>query len=221
LHIEVHTVCHDDYFRDVSAAEFLPTRSGLTALRAAARECRGCELYKRATQTVFGAGARRADIMLVGEQPGDREDIEGKPFVGPAGHLLDRALLDAGIDKNAVYVTNAVKHFKWVQRGKRRLHDRPRAGEVHACHPWLEAEMAAVAPKIVICLGATAALAVLGTRASIASLRGRPHMLDGHLRCFVTSHPSAILRAPSAEERARALRRFTADLRAAALPIGL
>lgn len=145
-----------------SAAPFVPQSTSLKALKGAAQGCRGCDLYKRATQVVFGAGPKRARVMFVGEQPGDQEDRQGEPFVGPAGALLDKALADAGIPRDQVYVTNAVKHFKWEPRGKRRIHKKPRASEVNACRPWLEAELRAVRPEIVVCLGATAAQSLLG-----------------------------------------------------------
>lgn len=196
-----------------SAAEFVPDARSLAALRSAARGCRGCELWRDATQTVFGRGGRRADLMLVGEQPGDREDLEGKPFVGPAGRLLERALGDAGIDSGEIYLTNAVKHFKWKPRGKRRLHDTPRAGEVSACRPWLEAEIEAVTPSGLIALGATAARAIFGSSVRVTRDRGR--LLESPFAPFaaVTVHPSAILRSRDAAEREEGLEGLTEDLR--------
>jgi uracil-DNA glycosylase family protein len=177
-----------------SAAEFLPPRKTLPALRRAAEGRRGCELWKDATQTVFGTGAKDAELMLVGEQPGDREDLEGEPFVGPAGSVLERALERADIDPAAVYVTNAVKHFKWKPRGKRRLHQTPHAGEVEACKPWLEAEAKAVSPQAVLALGATAARTVFGP--SIRVTRDHGCLLETPLAPIgaVTIHPSAVPR---------------------------
>src|SRR5688500_3213028 len=157
-----------------TAAAFLPGRRNLTALRAAARECEGCPLYANATQTVFGAGPAKARVVLIGEQPGDAEDEQGLPFVGPAGKLLDRVLDEVGIDRDDVYVTNAVKHFKWTPRGKRRLHAKPNSREIQACHPWLQAELQAIKPPIVVALGATAAQALLGKAFRITRQRGRP-----------------------------------------------
>src|SRR5687768_12441095 len=156
-----------------TAAPFVPKTTSLKVLGAAAHECRGCDLYKTATQVVFGAGPRAARVMFVGEQPGDQEDRQGAPFVGPAGAMLDKALADAGIPRDQVYVTNAVKHFKWEPRGKRRIHKKPRASEIKACRPWLEAELRAVNPAILVCLGATAAQAVLGSQFKLMQQRGR------------------------------------------------
>ena len=194
-----------------SAAAFLPDRLTLTALRDAARACTACPLHLTATQTVFGEGLKRADVMLVGEQPGDREDLEGRPFVGPAGRLLDEALLEAGIDRDAAYVTNVVKHFKFEPRGKRRIHQKPNWNEIGACRPWLDAELAVVSPTALVCLGATAAQALLGRQFRVTRERGR--MLDSELAPLVlaTVHPSSILRAP-AEERDRERALFVADL---------
>jgi uracil-DNA glycosylase family protein len=195
------------------ARRFIPPRPTLAALRKAAESCTGCDLYKHARQTVFGAGPATARVMLVGEQPGDVEDREGLPFVGPAGRLLDRALVDAGIDRKLVYVTNAVKHFKWVQRGKRRLHSKPGAREIQACHPWLEAEIAALQPAVIVALGATAAKALLGNAFRVSRQRGEfvasnlaPHVL-------ATVHPSSLLRAPDPATREAEYARFVADLR--------
>ncbi|HZS38557.1 MAG TPA: UdgX family uracil-DNA binding protein [Polyangia bacterium] len=186
----------------------------LKQLRDAAATCRACELYKRGTQTVFGAGAARAQVMLIGEQPGNEEDLAGEPFVGPAGRLLDRALVEAGIDRKQVYVTNAVKHFKWVARGKRRIHDKPNAREIAACRPWLDGEFAAVRPKVVVCLGATAAQALLGRDFRVTKRRGE--RIEGTRFAkwvIATVHPSAILRAPDDQTRRRELARFIDDLR--------
>jgi uracil-DNA glycosylase family protein len=195
-----------------SAAEFLPEKLTLKALEEAARGCRGCELYKDATQTVFGEGRPSARLMLVGEQPGDQEDKEGEPFVGPAGRLLDRALGEAGIDRSKAYVTNAVKHFKWKPRGKRRLHQTPRAGEIEACKPWLQAEVQAVEPEAVLAMGATAARSLFGPKVKVTKDRGRP--LESPLApvAAVTIHPSAILRLREHDEREAEFAGFVADL---------
>jgi DNA polymerase len=194
----------------------LPEPLTLEALRQAAAECRACDLWQRATQTVFGEGDGSARVMLVGEQPGDREDVEGRPFVGPAGGILDRALREAGLDRAGVYVTNAVKHFKWVPRGKRRLHQRPDSAEVAACRPWLEAEVRTVGPRLLVCLGATAVQAVLGP--SVRVLRDRGRFLPSPLgvTAMPTVHPSSILRAPDSTAREEAYASFVADLRRAA-----
>ncbi|HYG96833.1 MAG TPA: UdgX family uracil-DNA binding protein [Solirubrobacterales bacterium] len=199
-----------------SAADFLPPRRSLKALEQGAEGCRGCELYKDATQVVFGRGRKSAELMLVGEQPGDKEDLEGEPFVGPAGRLLDRALEEAGIDRSAAYVTNAVKHFKWKPRGNRRLHQTPRAGEIEACKPWLQAEVEAVEPQAVLAMGATAARSLFGTKVKVTKDRGRP--LDSPLApvAAVTIHPSAILRLRDHDEREAELAAFVADLEAVA-----
>jgi uracil-DNA glycosylase family protein len=197
-----------------SAAEFLPEKRNLTALRKAAASCRGCELWRDATQTVFGEGPRRASLMLVGEQPGDREDREGKPFVGPAGRLLDRALEEAGIDRSLVYTTNAVKHFKWRPRGKRRLHQTPRAGEIEACKPWLETEIEAVRPDALVALGSTAAKAVFGSKVRV--MRDRGKLLESPYAevATVTVHPSSVLRVPEDEQRKVARAELIEDLAA-------
>jgi uracil-DNA glycosylase family protein len=204
-----------------SAADFVPSRHTLPTLRKAAAGCRGCELWEDATQTVFGEGTRRAELVLVGEQPGDKEDLAGEPFVGPAGRQLDEVLERAGIDRGAVYLTNAVKHFKWRPRGKRRLHQTPRAGEVEACRPWLEAEIDAVSPRAVVALGGTAAKALFGSKVRVMRDRGR--QLDTPLAPVgaVTIHPSAILRLRDHDEREEARAAMVADLVAvaeAALP---
>lgn len=200
-----------------TAAQYLPQGRNLDSLREAARGCRGCPLYARATQTVFGEGAARARLMLVGEQPGDREDQEGHPFVGPAGLLLDRCLEEAGIDRGEVYVTNAVKHFKWEPRGKRRIHKKPSTREIAACRPWLDAEMEAVEPELVVCLGATAAQALLGRAFRVTQERGRVMERAGLPLVLATVHPSSILRAPDEEWRHEARAAFVEDLRAAAV----
>ena len=188
----------------------------LTALRAEAADCRACPLWKDATQTVFGEGPARARLMLVGEQPGDKEDLAGKPFVGPAGNMLDRALEEAGIDRKQVYVTNAVKHFKFVPRGKIRLHQKPSTPEIKACRPWYERELAAVQPELVVAMGATAVQCVLGKSTPINKIRGKPVTLDHTTQVLVTVHPSYLLRLPDEDARAREYRRFVDDLRFAA-----
>ena len=188
----------------------------MRALNAAAHECRGCDLYKTATQVVFGAGPRAARVMFVGEQPGDQEDRQGEPFVGPAGAMLDKALADAGIPRDQVYVTNAVKHFKWEPRGKRRIHKKPRASEVKACRPWLEAELRAVKPAVVVCLGATAAQSLLGASFKLMQQRGRVVSSASAQRIVATIHPSAVLRAPDPEGRKAAYQMLVADLKVAA-----
>lgn len=186
-----------------TAASFLPERRSLTALRRAAAGCTACPLYRNATQTVFGAGAAKARLMFVGETPGDREDMEGKPFVGPAGKLLDEALEAAGIGRRDVYVTNAVKHFKWEPQGKRRLHKKPNAAEEHACRPWLDAEIDTVQPTVILCLGATAAQALLGKKFRITTSRGEVVSSPQCEQTIATYHPSAVLRAPDHDARER------------------
>ena len=195
------------------AAKYVPSGATLPQLREAAQKCKGCELYRNATQAVLGEGPSSARILMVGEQPGDKEDVAGKPFVGPAGALLDRALADAGIDRSDVYVTNAVKHFKWARdrRTTRRLHKTPTAGEVRSCRPWLLAELSLVKPKAILCLGATAAKAVFGPTFSVMKERGKPLASELVPMAFATVHPSAVLRAPSGE-RAVAERRFFRDI---------
>ena len=195
-----------------SAADFLPSRMTLPALRDAVHGCRGCPLYKNASQAVFGEGTRSVAVMLVGEQPGDQEDRAGRPFVGPAGKLLDRALEEAGIDRRATYVTNAVKHFKWEPRGKRRIHAKPSWSEVAACRPWLEAELAVVKPTALVLLGAVAAQGLLGKQFRVTRQRGE--LVDSPLAPYVTAtiHPSAILRGEPAD-RERELARLVDDLR--------
>jgi uracil-DNA glycosylase len=194
----------------------LPPHSALGSLRAAAAVCRRCELWRRGTQTVFGDGAGPARLMLVGEQPGNDEDLAGRPFVGPAGKLLDRALAEAGIDRSKVYVTNAVKHFKWEARGKRRIHAKPSPAEIAACLPWLEAELDVVKPEIIACLGATAAQALLGRQFRVTRQRGKLLPFRPSLRVVATVHPSSVLRAPDDQARALAFDQLVADLRTVA-----
>jgi uracil-DNA glycosylase len=203
-----------------SAADFLPERRTLAALARAAEDCRGCDLYRNATQTVFGEGRAGAQIMLVGEQPGDREDVEGHPFVGPAGRLLDTALEQAGIDRADVYVTNVVKHFRFEARGKRRIHRKPSAEQIRACRPWLEAELDAVAPQIVVCLGATAAQALLGRSFKLTEHRGELLEWDRDPLIAATVHPSSILRSPDERTRHEQTEAFVRDLRSAAAALG-
>jgi uracil-DNA glycosylase family protein len=198
-----------------NALQLIPDAPTLPRVREAARDCRACDLWKHATQTVFGEGARRAELMLVGEQPGDAEDLAGHPFVGPAGKLLDRALAEAGIDRAAIYVTNVVKHFKWEPRGKRRIHKRPNAGETAACRPWLETEIALVKPRVIVCLGATAAHAIMGRTVRVTVARGVAMPSPLAAAVMATVHPSSLLRAPDAETRRREYGRFIDDLRAA------
>ena len=188
-----------------SAAEYLPDSKSLTALREAAAGCRACPLWRTGTQTVFGEGARAADVMLVGEQPGDKEDVAGRPFVGPAGKLLDEALEEAGIDRTRAYVTNVVKHFKWQARGKRRIHAKPAWAEVAACRPWLDAELDVVKPKVLVCLGATAAQALLGRQFRVTRERGQPVDSDLATNVIATIHPSAVLRADDRDQEFRGL----------------
>jgi DNA polymerase len=202
--------------RKKSVPERLPDRPTLASVREASKDCQACDLYKRGTQTVFGEGARSAALMFVGEQPGDQEDLAGHPFVGPAGKLLDRALAEAGIDRSTVYVTNVVKHFKWEPRGKRRIHKKPNAGEITACRPWLDTEIALVKPRAIVCLGATAAQALLGKQFKVTAHRGE--FVPSSLAPLVlaTVHPSSLLRAPDEETRRRETKRFVDDLRAVA-----
>jgi uracil-DNA glycosylase len=196
-----------------SAEDFLPHADTLAAARRAAARCRGCALWRAATQTVFGEGPRSAALMLVGETPGDQEDLAGRPFVGPAGRLLDSALAAAGIDRSATYITNAVKHFKWEPRGKRRLHRRPDMGEIAACRPWIEMEIALVRPRVLVCLGATAGLALLGRDFRVTRDRGR--FISSHWAPHVTAtiHPSALLRLRDSLERRAGVQRFVEDLK--------
>ena len=191
----------------------VPEQPSLPKLRAAAAECRACPLWQTGTQVVFGEGAARAEVVFVGEQPGDQEDKAGKPFVGPAGRLLDEALDLAGIDRSAAYVTNAVKHFKWEARGKRRIHAKPNWSEITACNPWLQAELAVVKPKVLVCLGATAAQALLGKQFRVTKQRGTWVESELAERVTATIHPSAILRQRTDEERRSEMEKFVADLR--------
>lgn len=208
---------------DRSAAPFVPPTTSIRTLSAAAHECRGCDLYKTATQVVFGGGPKNARVMLVGEQPGDQEDRQGEPFVGPAGAMLDRALEDAGIPRRDVYLTNAVKHFKWEPRGKRRIHKKPRLSEIKACRPWLEAELRAIKPQIVVLLGATAAQSIMGPQFKLMQNRGRLLETPGPVgsglpvaRVVATIHPSAVLRAPDSERRRAAYESLVANLKVVA-----
>jgi uracil-DNA glycosylase len=196
-----------------SVPDLIPDRPTLPSVRNAAKDCQACDLYKLGTQTVFGEGARSAELMLVGEQPGDQEDLTGHPFVGPAGKLLDKALAQAGIDRAKVYVTNVVKHFKWEPRGKRRIHKKPSASEIAACRPWLDTEIQLVKPRAVVCLGATAAQALLGKQFKVTAHRGT--FISSSLAPLVmaTVHPSSILRERDDEARHREQERFVDDLR--------
>jgi DNA polymerase len=198
-----------------SAADFLPQRMSLTALREAAAGCRGCHLWQVGTQTVFGEGARDAEVMFVGEQPGDQEDRAGKPFVGPAGRLFDDALEEAGIDRSVTYVTNAVKHFKWQARGKRRIHQKPNWAEMTACRPWLEAELAVVDPRVLVLLGATAAQSLLGRQFRVTQWRGQLVESDLAEKVTATVHPASILRGEPSEREAN-FAAFVKDLRVVA-----
>ena len=200
------------------ALQLIPPRASVKSLAEAASDCRACDLYKNATQTVFGEGLSSAEVMMVGEQPGDKEDLAGKPFVGPAGQLLDKALEEAGIDRKLVYITNAVKHFKWEPRGKVRIHKKPNGKEIAACRPWLDAEIIAIRPKVIVAMGATAAQALLGREFRVTQHHGDmideaepyPHELTA------TVHPSSILRAPDEESRHREMEQFVKDLRGVA-----
>ena len=200
---------------DETAAPLVPPRPTLSKLREAAAGCRACPLWKTGTQTVFGEGVAKADVMFVGEQPGDQEDKEGRPFVGPAGKLFDRVLEEAGIDRSVTYVTNAVKHFKWEARGKRRIHQKPNWSEIAACRPWLDAELDVVKPRVLVPMGATAAQALLGRQFRVTRDRGRPVESDLAPVVIATIHPSAILRAQD-EDREREYRALVEDLRTVA-----
>jgi uracil-DNA glycosylase len=208
---KVPTRKNDEYARPATP----PDSSSLSTVREAAKDCTACHLYKRATQTVFGDGPKSAQIVLVGEQPGDYEDVAGKPFVGPAGKIMDRALKEAGIDRQEVYVTNAVKHFKWEPRGKRRIHKKPNSREIAACRPWLEAELRIVRPRLVVALGSTAGQAIFGPSFRVTRQRGK--LLSSKLapRVVATVHPSSLLRQPDEESRRREYKNFVADLRVA------
>ena len=197
----------------MSAEPLVPPRPSIPKLRSAAAECTACDLWKTGTQTVFGEGKQSSTVMFIGEQPGDKEDLSGKPFVGPAGGLLDKALVEAGIDRSKVYVTNVVKHFKWEPRGKRRIHKKPNAVEIQACRPWLDAEIRVIKPRAIICLGSTAAQAVIGPKFKVSIQRGE--FVKSDLAEFVTAtvHPSSILRAPTDEARHAETARFIDDLK--------
>ena len=195
-----------------SAAVFVPEKLTYAALKQAADGCEGCELYKYATQTVFGEGKISSRCMFVGEQPGDEEDLVGRPFIGPAGRLLDKALLEAGIERSAVYLTNVVKHFKWKPKGKRRLHQKPKAGEIRACEPWLRSELELIRPTILVCLGATAAQTLLGKGFKVTESRGEWLETDLAAKVMATVHPSSILRAPDSAARQEQYRHFLSDL---------
>lgn len=200
----------------MSAAPFLPARMSLKSLREAACNCQGCPLYKNATQTVFGEGRISARVILVGEQPGNDEDLQGKPFVGPAGRVLNDGLAEAGIERKDAYVTNVVKHFKWEPQGKRRLHKKPSSREIAACMPWLDKEIELIEPRVLVCLGATAAQALLGRDFKVSTRRGQlvPNQFAPH--ALATVHPSSILRQPTSADRHREMERFIADLKVAA-----
>ena len=206
------TLRRTDTSEITTAAPLVPPRPTLPKLRAVAAECKACDLWRTGTQTVFGEGLPKATVMFIGEQPGDREDLEGRPFVGPAGALLDKALEEAGIDRAQVYITNVVKHFKWEPRGKRRIHKKPNAIEITACRPWLEAELRVVKPRVIVCLGSTAAQAVIDPKFKVSIQRGT--FVTSPLAEFVTAtvHPSSILRAPSDEARRTERARFVEDL---------
>jgi uracil-DNA glycosylase len=203
-----------DRLKESSASDLIGGRTSLDELQRSARNCKACDLWKNATQTVFGEGQPKATIMFVGEQPGDQEDLAGHPFVGPAGRVLDEALREAGIEREQVYVTNVVKHFKWspAERGKRRIHKKPRYSEINACRPWLNAELRTVRPRVLVCLGATAAQALLGKEFSVSRQRGE--LVDSPLAPYVvaTVHPSSILRAPDSEARRLQMRQFVSDI---------
>jgi len=196
-----------------TAAPLVPSRPTLNKLRIAAAGCQACDLWRTGTQTVFGEGKSTSTVMFVGEQPGNAEDLQGRPFVGPAGNLLDKALDEAGIDRSKVYVTNVVKHFKWEPRGKKRIHKKPNAPEITACRPWLQAEIDAVKPRVIICLGSTAAQAIIGPKFRVSTQRAT--FVESPLAPFVTAtvHPSSILRAPSDDQRRAEMARFIADLK--------
>ncbi|PKN30707.1 MAG: uracil-DNA glycosylase [Deltaproteobacteria bacterium HGW-Deltaproteobacteria-21] len=196
-----------------SAKPFVPEGADLAKLRKAVQGCRGCELYRNATQAVFGEGPEKARIVMAGEKPGDREDIEGKPFVGPAGKMLHKAMLEAGIDPEEVYITNAVKHFKFEKRGAKRLHKKPSGPEIAACRPWLDAELDLIKPSIIVCLGATAARTLMGKEARVTKIRGELLKHEAARYITATIHPSALLRMPEEERRHEEYRLFVEDLR--------
>ena len=207
---------YSQFVRYLNVAQTPPSPRSVEQLREAAASCQACDLWQNATQTVFGEGSEHARMMLVGEQPGDQEDLQGKPFVGPAGRLLERALEEAGIDRRRIYVTNAVKHFRWTRRGKRRLHEKPNAGQIRACRPWLEAEIAVVQPRIMVLLGATAAQSAMGPAFRVTKQRGEVLDSPFGVPVVATVHPSSILRAPDDEAREAAMSSFVADLKVAA-----
>jgi len=196
-----------------TVSSLIPPKAAIEKLKKAARDCRACPLWKSGTQTVFGDGSPMAQVVFVGEQPGNDEDQAGKPFVGPAGRLLNEALAEAGIDRTKVYVTNAVKHFKWVLKGKRRIHKKPNAREIAACHPWLKAELEVLKPRLLVCLGATAAQALLGKDFKVSRQRGQLTESNFAPNAMATVHPSSILRIPDAEKRRTEMKRFIIDLR--------
>jgi DNA polymerase len=197
----------------VTASSYIPPRPSIPKLRVASAECKACDLWRTGTQTVFGEGPSKAAVMFIGEQPGDKEDLAGHPFVGPAGALLDKALEEAGIDRKQVYLTNVVKHFKWEPRGKRRIHKKPNGEEITACRPWLDAEIRLVKPRAIICLGATAAQAVIGPKFKVSIQRGQQVPSDLAEYVTATVHPSSILRAPTDEARHQERARFVEDLK--------
>jgi DNA polymerase len=203
-----------------TAAPLIPPRPTINKLREAARDCRACPLWKTGTQTVFGDGSRSARVVFVGEQPGNDEDLAGKAFVGPAGKLLDKALVEAGIRRDDVYATNTVKHFKWEPKGKRRIHKKPNGREIAACRPWLEAELSVLKPRLLVCLGATAAQALLGKEFRVSKQRGQFVKSDLAEYAVATVHPSSILRAPDDETRHAEMAKFVADLKRIAKVIG-
>ncbi|MEA2235933.1 MAG: uracil-DNA glycosylase [Thermoanaerobaculia bacterium] len=196
-----------------TAAALIPSRPTIKKLQAAAASCKACHLWENATQTVFGEGKPRSTVMFIGEQPGDKEDLNGHPFVGPAGVVFDKALAEAGIDRKQVYVTNVVKHFKWEPRGKRRIHKKPNGAEIAACRPWLEAEIAVVKPIALVCLGATAAQAVISPKFRVTVERAKPAKSELAPLVTATVHPSSILRSPSDQARREEMRRFVDDLK--------
>src|SRR5438876_741413 len=196
-----------------TAAPLIPDRPTIPKLRAAAATCRACDLWKTGTQTVFGEGGLKPRVVLVGEQPGDQEDLQGRPFVGPAGKLLDKVLEQVGINRDETYVTNAVKHFKWEPRGKRRIHKKPNSLEINACKPWIEAEIATLKPQVIVCMGATAAQALLGRDFRVSTQRGRLVKSDLAPYVIATIHPSALLRAPDEETRDLEMKRFINDFK--------
>ena len=200
---------------DAGAAPFVPNTTSVKVLDEAAQGCRGCDLYRHATQAVLGEGRRRARIMLVGEQPGDQEDLQGHPFVGPAGAMLDKALEEAGLPRSDAFLTNAVKHFKWEPRGKRRIHQKPRISEIRACRPWLDAELRIVKPFVVVCLGAVAAQSIFGSQFKLMQQRGRVLQSSVSPRTLATIHPAAVLRAPDEEARRQAFASLVKDLKTA------